>query len=335
MYKQNLVYKVNASTGLGNQKIFYIIVFASVLMAMLFGLFAVTASPIIISFAIALIAGSILLARPDWIVWLTLLLGLLVVGTLPLHFDFIASKAAWGVSLLGFFLMLIAFFGGATSPIRLKNTPAFIWVALGFLVYALLNSFIQWHSPGEFLVGFKRYFQMWGLLFALCWLTFDEQNIHRWRVLFLITGLLQLPFALYELIVFVPQLKSTWGGAAVDVVAGTFGASMDGGGASGEMALFLIITLAFLLTWRMEKLLSVAHLTLLIPFLLVPLILGETKSVVIMLPLMFFMLYRHEMFIRFHYWLMGFVLVIFLSVATGYYYLELTQKFSDQIRAAK
>ncbi|MDP2223539.1 hypothetical protein, partial [Nitrosomonas sp.] len=237
---------------------------------------------------------------------------------------------AWGVSLLGFFLMLIAFFGVATSPNRLKGTPVFIWVALGFLVYALLNSFIQWHSPGEFLVGFKRYFQVWGLLFALCWLAFDEQSIHRWRVLFLITGLLQLPFALYELIVFVPPLRSTWGVAAVDVVAGTFGASMDGGGASGEMALFLIITLAFLLTWRMEKLLSVAHLVLLIPFLLAPLILGETKSVVIMLPLMFFMLYRHEMFVRFHYWLMGFVVVVFLSVAVGYYYLSLSDRSIDK-----
>ncbi|MDO8894766.1 hypothetical protein [Nitrosomonas sp.] len=330
MYKQDFVYKVSASTNSGSQKIFYIIVFASVLMAMLFGLFAVTANPIIISLAIALLAGTILLARPTWIVWMTLLLGLLVVGILPLHFDFIASKVAWGVSLLGFFLMLIAFFGATTSPNRLKGTPIFIWVAFGFLVYALLNSLIQWHSAGEFLGGFKRYFQMWGLLFALCWLTFDEKNIHRWRVFFLITALLQLPFALYELIVFVPQLRGTWGMAAVDVVAGTFGANMDGGGASGEMALFLIIMLAFLLTRRMEKLLSVAHLMLLIPFLLAPLLLGETKSVVIMLPLMFFILYRHEMFIRFHYWLMGFVVVVFLSVAVGYYYLSLSDRSIDK-----
>ena len=35
------------------------------------------------------------------------------------------------------------------------------------------------------------------------------------------------------------------------------------------------------------------------------------------------------MFIRFHYWLMGFVLVIFLSVATGYYYLSLSDRSID------
>jgi len=326
VYKKDFVYKVSASTDSGSQKIFYIIVFAGVVMAMLFGLFAVTANPIIISLAIALLAGTILLARPAWIVWMILLLGLLVVGILPLHLDFIAARAAWGVSLLGFFLMFIVFFGSATSPNRVKDTPAFIWIALGFLVFALLNSFIQWHSASEFLGGFKRYFQVWGLLFALCWRAFDEQDIHRLRIFILIAALLQLPFAFYELIVFVPLLKSTWGVAAVDVVAGTFGASMDGGGASGEMALFLIIVLAFLLARRMERVLSLSRLILLVPILLVPLFLGETKVAVVMLPLMFLILYRREMFARLHYWLMGFIMITLLTAAMGYTYLSLSHR---------
>lgn len=325
MYKQYPNH--NSSNLLGSQKIFfYIIVSVSVLMAVMFGLFAVTANPIIISVAIALMVGVVLLTKPKWILWLVLLLGLLVVGVLPLHFDFIASKAAWGVSLLGFFLMFISFFGSAASPSKLNNTPTFIWIAFGFLVYALLNSLIQWHSPGEFLGGFKRYFQMWGLLFALCWLAFDERDVHQWRLFFLIVALIQLPLALYELIVFVPKLVSRWGVGAVDVVAGTFGAQMDGGGASGEMALFLIIVLAFLLAHRMEKTLSTAHLILLIPIVLTPLFLGETKVVIILLPLMFLVLYRHNILIQLHYWLMGFFLIILLTMAAGYYYLSLSDK---------
>ncbi|MBK6959455.1 MAG: hypothetical protein IPH22_15230 [Nitrosomonas sp.] len=146
MYKQDFVYKVSASSDSGSQKVFYSIVFASVLMAMLFGLFAVTANPIIISLAIALIAGTILLAKPDWIVWLVLTLGLLVVGILPLHFDFIASKVAWGVSLLGFALLFLAFVRAATHPGILKHTPFFVWLALFFLIFSVLNSLIQWHS---------------------------------------------------------------------------------------------------------------------------------------------------------------------------------------------
>ena len=329
MYKQNFVYKVSTSTDLGSQAIFYIIVSASLLMAMLFGLFAVTANPIIIGIAVALIVGTLLLTKPDWILWLVLLLGLLVIGVLPLHLDSVASKAGWGVSLLGFFLMFIAFFASATSPKRLKDTPAFVWIALCFLVYALINSFMQWDSAHEFLGGFKRYFQMWGLLFALCWLTFDERDIRRLRLFFLIAALLQLPFAVYELIFFVPEL-SGWGGGAVDVVAGTLGAHMHGGGASGEMALFLIIMLAFLLALRMEKVLSTARLILLLFVVLTPLFLGETKVVVVLLPLVFLVLYRRTMFTHLHYWLMGFVVVMLLTVAAGYHYLSLSGKPIDE-----
>jgi len=332
VYKQNLIQKTIASSSLGNsQKVsLIIIVLASVLMAIMFGLFAVTANPIIVSIAVALMAGTVLLTKPSWLFWLVLVLGLLVVGILPLHFDFFASKAAWGVSLLGFFLMFIAFFGSATSPDKFKNTPLFIWITLTFLVYALLNSLIQWYSPGEFLGGFKRYFQMWGVLFALCWLTFDERNVNRWQLFFLIAALLQLPFALYELIFFVPQLRSTWGVAAVDVVAGTFGARMDGGGSSGEMALFLIIVLGFLLAHQMEKTLSTVHLVLLTPVVLIPLFLGETKVVVILLPLMFLVLYRHKIFTHLHYWLMGFIVIISLTVAVAYSYLSLSDKPINQ-----
>ena len=87
MYKQNFVNKTGVSSDLGNQKIFYVIALASVLMAMFFGLFAVTANPIIISLATALIAGTVLLARPTWIIWLILILGLLIGGVLPIFYE--------------------------------------------------------------------------------------------------------------------------------------------------------------------------------------------------------------------------------------------------------
>ncbi|MDP1559156.1 MAG: hypothetical protein Q8K59_10510 [Nitrosomonas sp.] len=304
----------------------FIIVLASVLMAMLFGLISVTTSPILVSFAVALVAGTILLARPVWIMWLVLSLGLLVTGLLPLYVDAAAGKAAWGVSLLGFTLMFLAFLKVATSPDARKDTPAFVWAALGFLVYALLNSLIQWHSVGEFSGGFKRYFHMWGILFALCWLVFDEQDIRRWRVFFVIVALVQLPFAIYEVIVFVPLregLRNSFPGMVpIDVVGGTFGASLTGGGASAEMATFLIIVLAFLLARWMEKMLSTGRLILLTFLVLAPLFLGETKAVVIMLPLMFLVLFRHQMLVQLHYWLMGLIVVALLVVVASYAYLH-------------
>lgn len=330
MYKQDSFYKANVSTDKSNQKVLYIIVLACVLMAVVFGLFAVTANPVIISLAVALIAGTVLVVNPVWIIWLILSLGLLVTGLLPLYFDSLASKATWGVSFLGLMLMLIACFKMIMSPNERKNTPDFVWIALVFLFFTVINSLVQLYSVGEFLSGFKRYFQIWGLMFALCWFLFDVKKIQHWQLFVLFVALVQLPFALYERIVYVPIREAQQylypGMVPIDVVAGTFGASLTAGGASAEMAIFLIIVLAFLLArWR-ERALSTTKLFLIIPIILTPLLLGETKAVVVMLPLMFLVLYRRDVIVRLHYWLMGLIgVVLFVAIASYAYF-----SFSDK-----
>ncbi len=313
------------STESSGQKVLYFIVLASVLMAMLLGLIAVTGNPIIISIAVALIVSMALLIRVDWIVWLILSLGLLVIGLLPLYFDHFTSKVSWGVSMLGFVLMLLALVKIVMAPEARKNTPAFVWVALVFMAYALINSLVQWHSFGETVGGFKRYFQAWGLVFALCWITFDKQQIRYWRLFFLFVALVQLPFAIYERVIYVPireGLQSSYPGMVpIDVVSGTFGASFTGGGASGEMATFLIIILAFLLARQREKVLPSNKLFLLAPIILAPLLLSEVKAVIVMIPLMFFVLYRNEMLTQFHRWLIGLFAISIFVVVVGYAYL--------------
>jgi hypothetical protein len=326
---------MNSSVTTADRSSSLVIVLISILLAIVFGLVSVTANAILVSLAVSLVVGVALLARPAWIVWLILILGLMVTGILPLFSeDRLMSKTAWGVSLLGLILAIVAFFTVATSPAVRKDTPAFIWVAVSFLVYSVLISFIQWHSTGEFAGGFKRYFHMWGLLFALCWLPFDETLIRRLRKFLLIVALVQLPFALYQLIVLVPFREglrySIPGLVPVDIVAGTFGASLYGGGFSGEMAAFLIIVLAFLLAWRTEKILTLRRLILLASLVLIPLFLGETKAVIILLPLMFLTLYRRVIITRPHYGLGGLLLGMLLTAAASYAYLSLSEKSADR-----
>jgi hypothetical protein len=252
-----------------------------------------------------------------------------------------SEKAGWGISILGFVLMLLAFFKVATVPSMRKDTPAFIWLLLGFFIFGEINSLVHWYSAEEFFGSFKRYFQMWGLLFALCWLAFDEQYIRRWRMFFLIVAVAQLPCAIYELIVLVPQREGMRGLLSgmvpIDAVAGTFGTSIYGGGRSGDMATFLIIVLAFLLVRGMQKVLPVKWLTLLIAGVLAPLFIGETKIVIIMLPVMLIVLYRRELLARPHYGLMALAVGGLLTVCMGYAYLNimhtsLEKLFADTLR---
>ncbi|MHB1084272.1 MAG: hypothetical protein ACYCZA_05460 [Thiobacillus sp.] len=294
-------------------------------LAVFFGLVAVTANTILIALAAGLLVGTLLLGKPTWTMWLILSLGLLVSGVLPLFFEFLASKASWGVSILGFVLLASVFFKVATNPGLAKHTPGFVWVALAFMLLAVINSLAQWQGLISFIGGFKRYFQVWGLLFAMTWLVLDQNLIRRFLGFILIVALIQLPFALYELIKLVPireGLVSSYPGMVpIDVVAGTFGASLYGGGSSGQMATFLIIVFAFLLARWHENALSVGRLAILSIFVLTPLFLGETKVVVILFPLMFLVLYRKELITRPHYALLGFAVITVMTIAAGYVYL--------------
>jgi len=306
-------------------------------LAVFFALVAVTANVIIVALAASLLVGALLLGKPTWTMWLILSLGLLVSGVLPLFVEALGSKAVWGVSILGFVLLASIFFKAATNPGLTKNTPGFVWVALIFMVFAVLNSLVQWQGPGAFLGGFKRYFQVWGLLFALTWLTLDQHLVRRILGFILIVALIQLPFGLYELIKLVPlreaALSSFPGMVPIDVVAGTFGATLYGGGSSGQMATFSIMVFAFLLARWQEKALSFGRLFILSIFVLTPLFIGETKVVVILLPLMFMVLYRSEIIKRPHYAILGFAVLGVMTIAAGYIYVGLSKgNFYDDFK---
>ncbi|MDR4514982.1 hypothetical protein [Nitrosomonas sp.] len=327
---------MNFFSASGNQvnSTLFIILFG-IPFALFFGLVAVTANPLLIGFAVALIIGFAFLAKPDWIIWLILTLGLLVIGVLPLFIhEGLAARSAWSLSILGFFLMSVSFLKLLSTPGIQKETPVFIWLALLFFIYALLCTLANWQSTGEFLGGAKRYFQMWGFIFALCWLSLNEQKMQRWRLFILCIAMAQLPLAIYQLITWVPFRESIKNAyphmVPIDVVAGTFGSSITGGGASAEMAVFLIIILGFILTRRMEKTLSTKYFVLLTPIIIAPLFLGETKAVLFMLPLMFIVLYRHKIIKQLRFWLLSFTVIMSITIFAGYTYLSFMPEKSGE-----
>ncbi|MGQ9862314.1 MAG: hypothetical protein ACUVSD_09950 [Thiobacillaceae bacterium] len=303
-------------------------------MAVFFGLIASTANPILVGIGVALLVGALLFAQPTWNIWLVLLLGLLVVGVLPIWVEGLAGRAVWGVSALAFMLLLRAWWHALSVPHATRGTPAFVWLALAFILYTLFNTLWQPSTAYEALSGFKRYFQVAGLLFALAWLPIGESDVRRWRKLFVLVALVQLPWAVYELVQLVPireGFRYAYPGLVpIDVVAGTFGANMTSGGANAEMATFLIIVLLFLLARLRQGALPKGRLLWLTPLLLAPLFLGETKVVVVLLPLAFLTLYRRELLARPHVALAGLVVGALLTVAAGYAYLTITKKNLDE-----
>jgi hypothetical protein len=274
----------------GNSKLIFAVLGTGML-AIFFGLLAVTANPIMIGLGVGIVLGPMLLFMPELTIWIILFVGLLL-GILSASPQF--SKITWIISLLSMLLLLPSLINMVWS--KQRRLPGFMLIALVFLTYSLVISIIQWYSIEEFVAGFKRYFQSFGLMFALTMIAFTPQSYVRWRKFLLIVALMQFPFALYELLVLVPQRGGlTLSSEATDVVAGTFGANLQGGSPSSVMVIYLFIALSFLVArWR-SGLINNRFFYSLAFICMLPLGMGETKIAVVMLPLVGLVLLKRDL----------------------------------------
>lgn len=302
-----------------------LVVIAAIVAALALGLVAYTASPILIAAAAALVVGPVVLARPLTSIWALLVGGLLIIGVVPIWAEGQGVRVAWALSGLSLMLMVLMLFKAVTLPRAVRGTPAFVWLLLAFVAFVLFNGLIQWSSAYEYLSGFKRYFQAIGLMLAVAWLGLSDRQMLSLRKLIVVVVLFQLPWATYELLELVPRreaLRFAYSGLVpIDVVAGTFGASLTTGGANAEMATFLLVVLTFLLARMRERIPGAGRkLLLLAPFVLAPLLLGETKVVIVLLPLVFALLYRRELVAKPHVGIAAVVVggVLTLVAATAY-----------------
>lgn len=291
----------------------------AVMLAIFFGLLAVTASPILVGMGAGLVIGAFLLMKPDVLIWLILLLGLATgafVSMLSPQF----SKITWAVSILGFMLLGLSLFN-LFLPGRTRSQPAFIWIGLAFLVSVLTSTVVQWYSAGEVIAGAKRIFQGYGLMFAFAALALSTREIGRFKTLLLAIALIQLPFALYEFIFLVAERGGLeLGSATTDVVAGTFGANLDGGSPNAVMAIYLLITLGFLFARWKEKLLPTQWLVLMGLPMLVVFFLGEVKILFVLIPIAFLILLKRDIPRRPGFFLLMLLMGVLFIALLGYLY---------------
>lgn len=288
-------------------------------LALFFGLLAVTASPILVGMAAGLVVGVFLLMKPDLLIWLILLLGL-TGGAFVSMAGPQFSKITWAVSILGFVLLFLSLFNLLLTG-KSRTQPAFIWIALAFLVAALATTVAQWYSTGEVIAGIKRLFQAYGLMFAFSTLALSACQMGRFRKVLLAIALLQLPFALYEFFVLVKERGGLQAGSATtDVVAGTFGANLEGGSANSVMVVYLLIAMAFLFARWKEKTLPMPRLVLMVLPMVVPFFLGEVKVLFVLIPVLFLVLFKRDLPRRPVFFMMMALFGILFIALLGYLY---------------
>jgi len=185
----------------------------------------------------------------------------------------------------------------------------------------------------QLVAGFKRYFQMYGLMFALALIVFRPDDYKRWLKLLLIIALAQLPFALFEHFVLMGIRIDRGVGVAdaTDVVAGTLGANMEGGSANAEMAAFLIMAMAFLIARWKEGLIQKRRVVWMCLLCLLPLGLGETKVVVLLLPLVWLILMRDNFKKNAGQFLIQFLGLLFVTSIFGAIYFSMNENAGGEV----
>ncbi|MFZ9406105.1 MAG: hypothetical protein ACO26U_03320 [Burkholderiaceae bacterium] len=243
---------------------------------------------ILIGLVLGGVAGLLLMDRPVVTLGIVLIGVLAVAGPLVMHWPQTA-RLPWMLALLGVLLMVSAVLHGTlarhVTEVR-APWPGFAVAATASLAFAVLGAAIGEGSMAQGVAGLKRQYAYGGVFLA--WLILPLQWRHV-RLLFwalLAIALLQLPLAIYQRWVLMPRrLNLPDGVVPVDIVAGSFEGSLTGGANNNVMAFFLVLMLAALTALRREGLIRPLYFWPLTAWLSVPLLLGETKMVVLFLPL--------------------------------------------------
>ena len=235
-------------------------------------------------------------SRPVWLLWTAVVVGLVISGLTKLY--------APQLQLIRWILMPIAIvlaihglwaLAGSHAAQQSSPTPKAIWWAIAFLGAVLLASFASPLVPDRFAIGFKGYFQVWGLLIALTFIAWPSGVIDRLPRLLLAIAFIQVPFVLHQLLILVPARAHIGEGIVpIDIVSGTFGASLEGGGANAILNAFLTMVIAGLVAARQQDSISTTKLIAFATPLAFPLFVNEAKVTVVYLFALFIVLFGRD-----------------------------------------
>ncbi|MDD5363779.1 MAG: hypothetical protein PHR30_00455 [Gallionellaceae bacterium] len=299
----------------------WLIVFSFLLLAPIAGLLSATGSVFLVIIPVVMLLTVVLAFYPWHFTWLLLFCGIVVLGVVRLYapqfqnIRWLIPPLAIGVPIA--LLILQAFKPGQVTQAR---QPALLWWVVAFVTAALMTTLINWSGLATSIVGLKSYFQVWGLI-AVFALIHSQGDFSRGLTKLLIAiALLQIPFVLHQYLFLVPIRSSATGLSPEDVIAGTFGAELYGGGNNAVLTAFLFIAVGILLSLWRQKILASALVFPGVLLLIFPVFLNEAKVAFFYAWVMFLVLYWDDIVRRPARFILGnIVLLLFLFVFVSFY----------------
>lgn len=275
-----------------------LVLVGAILLALLLGLLSGIGNVLISGALLGLMMVAAAAGAPRLVFWFAVIGSVVVTGLLELYLPRL-QVLRWvfaGSTAVFLAAVLLTHFARSTAP-PAERQPLLTWAMVAFIVVFTASMVINWRGSVTAILGVKNYFQAWALFFGLAWMAAWpglERSVPR---VLLIVALLQLPIVLHQFLFLVPLRAAAGGLTPVDVVAGTFGASLAGGGNNAALAMFLIFVSAVLVSlWRTGAIRT--RMLWLLPILLTPIFLNESKVSVVYLVLAFVIIFRREIIER-------------------------------------
>lgn len=256
----------------------------------------------IVTFAALLAGAPLLLMNYSMALAGALFSSLVVAGVVQLYapgLQTIRWMIALFITTIGLYAVVTRLLSVQQRPGLRDDTGNIALPVIIFLVYAILNTAFQSDNTAIFVFGTKGYFQVWGLFFAFSLAAAPQATVEQFPRLLLLLALTQLPFAMHQLLFLVP-LRVNYGDGVVaeDVVAGTFGASLFGGGAGAVMSILLIMTWAYVLALFRNRQLSIAAVSVLSVLLLTPILVNASRIAIVYILVAYVGIFLRDMLAR-------------------------------------
>jgi len=270
---------------------------------------------------LGLLCGVVVVVDYFLLMAVTLFGGLVVSGVAQLYFPQL-ELVRWAFGVSAFVLIGHIFIVAVKNQrLNLRVDSAVMFWALMFIAVLCCSAYMQQVKLPVMLVSIKGYLQVWGLLFALALLPWKQNQINKLPLFFLIVALIQAPFALHQYFVLVPireGMSHLKGMVPIDIISGTFGGEIDGGGANAALSLMCFIVGGGLLSFWKSNLITTPKFLVLIGLVAFPAFINSTKISMFYLFVILLFIYRDEILAHPLKFIMRSFVAVFLCAVIAY-----------------
>ena len=269
-----------------------LILLAAIALSLAAGFIASTSDVRLFVLAFGLLGVLIVFLNPSFAITAVVVAAMVIVGSLQLYFPG-SQMVSWAVAGMAFVMGMYVLVEKALSLEKTRGPVSSIFFfTLMLIAICIISSILNNNSLDVVAFGLKGYFQVMGLFFAISLMRWDGAKLDRLPAALIAIGVIQLPFVLHQYLVLVPARANLGGGiVAEDIVSGTLGATMLGGGSNAVLSLLLITTISLLAGLYKNHRIKLLPTLLMLGVCAVPLLLNSNRAALFYLPLAYLIIF--------------------------------------------